>query len=131
MLGDNRYAGMRILVCDDEPSLLRLVALNFERLGFEVLTARDGREALDLVLTEPLSACILDVMMPHIDGLEVLRRIRLNPSKENLFVAMLTVKAQDEEVADAYRNGADLYLTKPFSVDDIEKCAELISQHSP
>ena len=124
------HSRKRILVCDDEPFLLRLVALNFEKLGFDVITASDGREALDILAKEKINACVLDVMMPHVDGLEVLKSIRSDPTKENMPVIMLTVKAQDDEVFAAYGFGADLYLTKPFSVDDIQRCAELISQHS-
>jgi two-component system alkaline phosphatase synthesis response regulator PhoP/two-component system response regulator VicR len=129
-MGATSNLGKQILVCDDEPFLLRLVAVNFERLGFRVLTATNGREALKILADHEVSACVLDVMMPHVDGLEVLKNIRLDPRLQKLFVIMLSVKAQDDEVFDAYRFGADLYLTKPFGIDDIERCAELISQHS-
>lgn len=129
-MGVSSNLGKQILVCDDEPFLLRLVAVNFEKLGFKVLTATNGREALEILADNEVSACVLDVMMPHVDGFEVLRNIRLDPRLENMFVIMLSVKAQDDEVFDAYRNGADMYLTKPFGIDDIERCAELISQYS-
>ena len=109
---------------------MRLTSLSFQKLGFEVVTATNGREAIEVLQAQTLFACVLDIMMPYIDGLEVLRAIRNNPDWANLIVIMLTVKAQDAEVSNAYEIGADLYLTKPFSQDDIERCAELISQHS-
>lgn len=129
-MGSLNILGKRILVCDDEPFLLRLVAHSFEKLGFEVVTAKDGREALDILKSQSIFACILDIMMPHVDGLEVLKWIRTTPAKEGMMVIMLTVKAQESEVLEAYHCGADLYLTKPFSPDDIQRCAELISQYS-
>ena len=129
-MGKQLQQNKRVLVCDDEPHILRLTSLNFEKLGFEVVTATNGREALEVLRSQPIYVCVLDIMMPYIDGLEVLKAIRKNPDWENLIVIMLTVKAQDVEVSDAYGFGADLYLTKPFSHDDIERCAELISQHS-
>ena len=129
-MGERIKENKRILVCDDEPHILRLTSLSFQKLGFEVVTATNGREAIEVLQAQTLFACVLDIMMPYIDGLEVLRAIRNNPDWANLIVIMLTVKAQDAEVSNAYEIGADLYLTKPFSQDDIERCAELISQHS-
>ncbi len=129
-MGPTNAARKRILIADDEPFLLRLTAHSFEKLGFEVVTAKDGREAIDILGTQSVFACVLDIMMPHVDGMEVLNWIRSNPALSRLFVAMLTVKVQENEVSQAYASGADLYLTKPFSQDDILRCAGLISQHS-
>ncbi|MBS1725820.1 MAG: response regulator [Armatimonadetes bacterium] len=120
----------RILVADDEPFLLRLTAIQFQNLGFEVVTANDGREALSILATQKIFGCILDVMMPYVDGLEVLRTIRNDQTKERMPVIMLSVKTEDEDVHKAYCYGADMYLTKPFGPDDIKTCAELISQYS-
>ena len=120
----------RILICDDEPFVVRLLQVHFERNNFDVVTAADGREALTYLEAEIPDACLLDVMMPYVSGLEVLTKIRQNPKTENLPVVLLTVKAQDDDVFDAYNRGADMYLTKPFDPEEIVRCVELILQHS-
>lgn len=129
-MGENIGQGKKLLIADDEPFLLRLTALNFENMGFDVTTVQNGREAIQALVKQDFDACILDIMMPYVDGMEVLQWIRTNPTTENIPVIILTVKAQDDQVEKAYRYGADLYLTKPYSQDDIYRCAELISQHS-
>jgi two-component system, OmpR family, alkaline phosphatase synthesis response regulator PhoP len=105
----------RILVADDEPHILRLIQLNLERAGIEVVTARDGVEALEKLYSQDIDLVILDVMMPRKDGFEVLKEIRKDPQFESLFVIMLTAKDQDYAMFEAYHFGADMYLTKPFN----------------
>ena len=97
-----------ILVADDEPSIARLVQMNLQRHGFTVVTAADGRAALQLVEASPPDLILLDVMMPHIDGYEVLRRLKNNPATKQIPVIMLTVKAQDADVFEAEDRGAEL-----------------------
>lgn len=105
----------KVLVCDDERHIVRLIQVNLERQGYNVVTAFDGREALQKVLDEKPDICILDVMMPYMDGLEVLKALRTNPETEYLPVILLTAKAEDKDVFEAYHFGADMYLTKPFN----------------
>lgn len=106
---------LRILVCDDERHIVRLIQVNLERQGYQVITAFDGKEGLEKVKSEKPDLCVLDVMMPYMDGFEVLKNIRRDPETENLPVIMLTAKAQDKDVFEGYHYGADMYLTKPFN----------------
>ena len=85
----------KILVCDDERHIVRLIQVNLERQGYTVTTAFDGKEGLEKIRTEKPDLVVLDVMMPYMDGFEVLKTIRREPETENLPVIMLTAKAQD------------------------------------
>lgn len=105
----------RVLVCDDERHIVRLIQVNLERQGYQVVTAFDGKEGLEKVRAEKPDLCVLDVMMPYMDGFEVLKSLRRDPETENLPVIMLTAKAQDKDVFEGYHYGADMYLTKPFN----------------
>jgi len=118
---DDSERVVKVLVCDDEKHIVRLIQVNLERLGYEVATAFDGREALVKLKEYKPDLVLLDVMMPYVDGYEVLRSIRKNPETENLPVILLTVRAQDEDVFEGYKQGADMYLTKPFDPADIQR----------
>jgi len=106
---------MKVLVCDDERHIVRLIQVNLQRQGYTVVTAFGGRECLDKISSEKPEMVVLDVMMPDMDGFEVLKAIRQNPETENLPVIMLTAKAADTDVFEGYHHGADMYLTKPFN----------------
>jgi two-component system alkaline phosphatase synthesis response regulator PhoP/two-component system response regulator VicR len=105
----------KILVCDDERHIVRLIQVNLERQGYQVVTAFDGKEGLEKVRSEKPNLLVLDVMMPYMDGFEVLKNLRREPDTEDLPVIMLTAKAQDKDVFEGYHYGADMYLTKPFN----------------
>lgn len=106
---------VKILVCDDERHIVRLIQVNLERQGYQVVTAYDGKEGLEKIKAEKPDAVVLDVMMPYMDGFEVLKNLRRDPATEALPVIMLTAKAQDKDVFEGYHYGADMYLTKPFN----------------
>ena len=106
---------LKVLVCDDERHIVRLIQVNLERQGYQVVTAFDGKEGLEKIASEKPNVVVLDVMMPYMDGFEVLKRIRKEPETEALPVIMLTAKAQDKDVFEGYHYGADMYLTKPFN----------------
>ncbi|MCB0826421.1 MAG: response regulator [Armatimonadetes bacterium] len=106
---------VKILVCDDERHIVRLIQVNLERQGYTVVTAYDGKEGLEKVKAEKPDMLVLDVMMPYMDGFEVLKALRRDPDTEGLPVIMLTAKAQDKDVFEGYSYGADMYLTKPFN----------------
>lgn len=106
---------LKVLVCDDERHIVRLIQVNLERQGYTVVTAFDGKEGLEKIRSEKPNLCVLDVMMPYMDGFEVLKALRREPETENLPVIMLTAKAQDKDVFEGYHYGADMYLTKPFN----------------
>jgi len=106
---------VKILVCDDERHIVRLIQVNLERQGWDVVTAFDGKEGLEKIRSEKPNLVVLDVMMPYMDGFEVLKSLRREPETEALPVIMLTAKAQDKDVFEGYHYGADMYLTKPFN----------------
>ncbi len=105
----------KILACDDERHIVRLIQVNLERAGYTVLTAFDGTEALRKVDAEKPDLIVLDVMMPKMDGFEVLKRLQANPETREIPVIMLTAKAQDADVFRGWSSGVSAYLTKPFN----------------
>jgi two-component system alkaline phosphatase synthesis response regulator PhoP len=113
-----------VLVCDDEPHIVRLIQVNLERMGYNVVTAADGREALEKLKTVKPTLVMLDVMMPYVDGYEVLKSIRKNPETVDLRVIMLTVRAQEGDASKAFEQGADSYMTKPFNPEDLRRFLE-------
>ncbi|HET7172510.1 MAG TPA: response regulator [Gaiellales bacterium] len=108
-----------VLVADDEPHLLRLVKFRLEREGYNVITATDGEAALELARSERPDLCVLDVMMPKRSGFEVLKALREDESHRGMKVIMLTARAQDRDVDAGFSLGADDYLTKPFSPQEL------------
>ena len=117
--GGSAVAAYRILTVDDEEAIRALVRENLEIAGYEVIEAAEGREALQKVADERPDLIILDVKMPVADGWEVLRTLRADPETENLPVLMLTVLADDANVATGWGIGADFYLTKPFKPQEL------------
>jgi two-component system, OmpR family, alkaline phosphatase synthesis response regulator PhoP len=105
----------KILAVDDERHIVRLVEVNLQRAGYEVVTAYDGREALEKVKSESPDLVVLDVMMPYMDGFEVLKNLKGDPTTAEIPVIMLTAKAQDADVFRGWQSGVDCYLTKPFN----------------
>src|SRR5919112_1113245 len=105
----------KILAVDDERHIVRLVEVNLQRAGYEVVTAYDGREALEKVKSETPDLVVLDVMMPYMDGFEVLKNLKADPTTAEIPVIMLTAKAQDADVFRGWQSGVDCYLTKPFN----------------
>ena len=109
----------RILVVDDEEDTLLLTEAILARRGYEVRVAPSGRCALAL-LAEPFDAVLLDVMMPEMSGLEVLSHIRETPRLSSLPVILLTARQRDRDLIEGYRDGADYYITKPCTAEQIE-----------
>lgn len=109
----------RVLAADDESGILRLLEINLRKAGYTVETAVDGREALEKIIAAPPDLVLLDVMMPHMDGFEVLRRLREDPATTALPIVMLTARAQDADVFHGLKSGATSYLTKPFNPSEM------------
>ncbi|MDX1687447.1 MAG: response regulator transcription factor [Candidatus Promineifilaceae bacterium] len=103
-----------ILVVDDEASVVEVVCLYLEREGFDVRQARDGREALTALSERKPALVVLDVMLPHVDGLEIMRRLGREEG-ERVPVIMLTARSQETDRIYGLELGADDYVTKPFS----------------
>ncbi len=116
MTSNNPFAGKLILVVDDEARMIRFVQYNLELEGFRVITAHNGLEAIEKVRTQLPDLVIMDVMMPEMDGFEALEHIR---KISDVPVIMLTVKNEDEDKHLAFTSGADDYLTKPFSPQEL------------
>ena len=109
---DNRFRDRRILVVDDEERMVRFIPLNLEHDGFKVIEAYRGTEALEKLRSGLPNLILLDVMMPDIDGFEVLRMIR---EISQVPVIMLTAKGEEDDRIRGLELGADDYITKPFS----------------
>ena len=107
----------RILVVDDEPSVRTTVPAFMEKEGYEVNTAADGASALRAARAFQPDVIVLDIMLPEMDGLEVLRRLR---QESDVYVIMLTAKAEETDKLIGLAVGADDYLTKPFSLRELE-----------
>ena len=90
-----------------------------EQAGYELRIAPNGREALEQVAAFAPDLILLDVMMPHINGFDVCRRIRENPAWQNIKIIMLTAKGREVEMAKGLALGADAYITKPFSTKEL------------
>lgn len=108
----NRIQGHRILVVDDEKRMVRFIRLNLEHDGFQVIPAYNGKEALDQVRNALPDLILLDVMMPDIDGFQVLEKIR---EFSAVPIIMLTAKGEEDDRVRGLELGADDYVTKPFS----------------
>ncbi|HOJ87509.1 MAG TPA: response regulator [Pseudothermotoga sp.] len=107
--------GYRVLVVDDSEVLRKIVSFNLVREGYSVDEARDGKEALEKLQQAKPDLIILDIMMPYVDGFEVLRRIRKDPNLADIPVIMLTAKGGEDDPKTALELGANGFLTKPFS----------------
>lgn len=104
-----------VLVVEDEKAIADLVALHLEQQGFESVICMDGLRALELVTKNVPALMILDLMLPGLDGLEVLKRVRANPASAHLLVILLTARAEEADRILGLELGADDYVVKPFS----------------
>ena len=109
----------KILVVDDEPEALKLFGYSLHRQGYEVVVAQDGKEALDVMEKQSPDLVILDVMMPAMDGYEVCRRIRANPTTKNIPIIMLTAKSETGDKLIGFEAGADDYVGKPVTLAEL------------
>jgi DNA-binding response OmpR family regulator len=116
----------RVLVVDDERLIRRLVEVNLLRAGYRVHTAEDGEEALAAIRADRPDLVVLDVMMPRMDGFELLTRLREDPELAELPVIVLSARAHDRDIFEAWRRGATMYLTKPFRPADLLTTADRI-----
>ncbi len=119
-----------ILLAEDEPHIVTAVSYLLKRAGFQTLTATDGQQALDMALAESPDVLVLDLMMPKLDGYEVLRRLRADPQGEKLPVLMLTAKSQGIDREKAFECGADRYMTKPFANAELVAMVEELAGKS-
>jgi two-component system alkaline phosphatase synthesis response regulator PhoP len=110
---------MRILIVEDDPDIAELVARYLDKAGFTTEQAGSGRDALQAVSARPPDLIVLDLMLPHVDGIEVCRTIRANEKTAALPIIMLTARADESERIVGLELGADDYLAKPFSPGEL------------
>jgi CheY-like chemotaxis protein len=110
--GDQRTA---IVVAEDDQDILDLVRFCLEQEGYEVLSARNGEDALELCRQHHPALALLDVQMPKVNGYEVTRQLRATEETRRIAIVILTASVRDTEVARAFEAGADDFLRKPFS----------------
>ncbi len=119
----------KILVVDDEPNIVLSLEFLMKQAGFQVRTASDGEAALAAVAAEAPDMVLLDVMMPRKTGYEVCQAIRANPDWKAVRIIMLTAKGREVEREKGLALGADDYITKPFSTQEVvERVRELLAQ---
>ena len=109
----------RVLVADDDPDILTVVQVNLELDGFEVDTAVDGEDALQKATSVPPNVIVLDIMMPRMDGLTALHRLRSQAATANIPIILLTARGLPEDRVRGLELGADDYITKPFDITEL------------
>ena len=124
-------AGRKVLVVDDEADVLLLCRVNLEFEGYEVLEASDGEEAMRKVVSERPDVVLLDVMMPRMDGWQVLAALKADPQTAEIPVVMLTAKVQDQDQIRGWSGGAADYITKPFSPLSLSQVLENVLKNDP
>lgn len=109
----------RVLVADDDPDIVELLRLNLEAHGYQVTSVDNGEDARAIALAERPDLVVLDVMMPKLNGLEVLAALKAHDATREIPVVMLTARASDNDVWEGWQAGADYYITKPFDLDEL------------
>ena len=109
--------GKRILICDDDPAILRVLQVNLEVEGYETLLAHHGEEALEIARREKPDLVILDIMMPRLDGYQTCERMKADDTLKDIPVVFLSAKAQQSDIDKGKSYGVADYLTKPFDPD--------------
>ena len=105
----------KILIVEDEKDIVKMLEYNLKKEGFQVVSSRDGEEALDLAVRENPDLVILDLMLPGLDGLEVCKILKKESKTSHIPIIMLTAKSQESDKVIGLELGADDYITKPFS----------------
>jgi DNA-binding response OmpR family regulator len=123
--------GDTVLIVDDSEDIALISARMLSSRGFAVITASDGAEALAIVGRQRPDCILLDVMMPRMSGLEVLEALKSDAATADIPIIMVTAKTTDEDVLHGYQQGADYYITKPFTADELVYGVNLVLGHQP
>jgi DNA-binding response OmpR family regulator len=115
-----------VLAADDDEDVLGLLVFRLERSGYSVLQARDGEEALELARAAKPDLAVFDVMMPKLDGFELTRRLRAEEGTSRMPIILLTARTQDADLERGFQTGADDYLRKPFSPQELSARVQAI-----
>ena len=111
--------GKKVLIVDDEEIIRKFLRINLLKLGYEVKEAMDGVQALEQLGKDTYDLLISDVLMPNKNGWELLKAVRSNPKTKDLSVILLTAKNEDADMFQGYELGANYYMTKPFTKDQL------------
>jgi PleD family two-component response regulator len=121
------HQSKRVLVADDDPVIRRLVTSAVQREGFEVIAANDGREAYRILQSDSkFKAAIFDMMMPHLEGLEVIRFMRTEKRLMRIPAMMITSEKNLKLMADSFSAGATLFLHKPFTAEQLQTTLRIL-----
>ena len=121
-----------ILIVDDELSIVVPIQFLMEQQGYDVIVAKNGEDALDIILKYKPDLILLDIMLPAIDGYEVCEIVRLNPEFRDVKIIFLTAQGREVEIAKGMTLGADAYFIKPFSnAEVVAKVKELLEDAHP
>ena len=120
----------RILLVEDEESLLKLESILLSSKGYSVTGVMDGRSALEEINARKPDLVVLDIMLPELDGFEVCKRIKENPETADIPVVMLTAKKNSQDYARGMQVGADAYVTKPFKSAQVIELIEGLLRNS-
>lgn len=114
----------KVIVADDEKNIQKLLKVNLERAGFEVITASDGVEVLEILEKEKPDLIILDIEMPRMKGDVLLKKLKSEEKTKSIPVIMLTIRSSEEDIFKGWQQGADAYITKPFNPAEVVIMAE-------
>ena len=118
----------KVLICDDDPVILRLLQVNLEIEGYDVVIAHHGEEAVDKALAETPDLVLLDIMMPRMDGYEACRQIRSHDETKEVPIVFLSARAQQSDIDKGRAYGVSDYLTKPFDPTDLLEVIERLTK---
>jgi len=120
----------KILIVDDEPDLVQTLQDRLEMNGYNIIAAGNGKEGLEKAIQEKPDIILLDVIMPIMDGLEMLEALRKNPECKGCAVIMLTARSQRQDIVQAKTCGIEDYIVKPFNLSElIEKIENVLEHH--
>lgn len=121
---------IKILIVDDEPDLVQTLQDRLEMNGYSIVTAGNGKEGLQKAIQEKPDIVLLDVIMPVMDGLQMLEALRKHPESKDCAVIMLTARSQQQDIVRAKTCGIKDYVVKPFDLSElIEKIGDVLEQH--
>lgn len=118
----------KILLVDDDPNILISLEFLMRKSGYDVLIARNGTEALELLNDTIPDLTLLDIMMPDVDGYQICKHIKTSKKLKHSKVVFMSAKTKESDIQKGYDTGADFYITKPFSTKElVKKVAELLA----
>jgi twitching motility two-component system response regulator PilH len=126
-----KMANAKIMVVEDSPTYLRKIADFLQGLGYEVVTAVDGEEALEKAVQENPGLIVLDVILPKKNGFQVCRQLKTSPATQDIKILMMTSKSQDSDRFWGLKQGADEYMTKPIDDNELVTNISKLLQRNP